>query len=356
MSFINTSIVICAFNEEKMLLSCLNSIKTNICSQTKVTEIIIVDNNSMDSTSDIALKFIKENNNDLLIRYLKIDHVPLTSSRNTAISYCKGSHIIFVDADALVEKGWLVAILSKFNENTPIVAGNVANLNTKSFFADLIYNSHYKWSKQHNKLIGANMAFKSSVFEFNNGFLGATGNRGDETLFLQEYVKNNPDKEIGFAKESIVYNEFPTSISAWLLQQYNGGSEYFKISKFNNKSFTIFAQEALRIVNTFFIPHLLLHLFIISSPLFIAHVALFLIRNIYKTNQIYSGFKSLCSQSKIFQAFLYIPVTFFGTLATDVGYVFQASISFNKEIDRGSAKISVVLHEVKSIKLIKLVD
>ena len=352
MNLTNVSVVVCAFNEEKFLLRCLNSIKSNINNLDKSAEIIIVDNSSFDSTGNIALKFVNENTKDLMIRYLKIAHVPLTSSRNTAISYCKGRFIVFVDADAVVDNDWLENILSEFNENTPIVAGNIANLNSKSYFSDFIYNSHYKCSLESNRLIGANMAFKHSVFESDNGFLSATGNRGDETLFLQEYVKNNPDMEIGFAKNSIVYNDFPNSLKEWLIQQYIGGREYLKISKFNNQSFINFLQEILRVINVFFLPHLFIHFFIISSPLFVFHLALFLLRNIYKVKHFYCGFKNLYNQRKLLLSIFYFPVTLFGALATDMGYVFQAFISFNKEIDKGQANISKVLHEVKSIKLI----
>ena len=353
MNLIKTSIVVCAFNEELMLSKCLNSIKTNICNQANTNEIIIIDNNSVDTTSDIALKFIEDNNN-LMIRYLKIEHVPLTSSRNTAISFCKGEYIVFVDADAIVGENWLVNILSKFNENTHIVAGNVTNYNNQSYFANFIYNSHYKCSLKTSRLIGANMGFKSSVFDMNNGFLAATGNRGDETLFLQQYVKNNPDHLIGFAEDSIVYNDFPNSLTEWLEQQYIGGREYLKISKFNNKNFTIFIQEFLRIVNITFFPHLLIFFFITSSsPLvFIMHLLFFMVRNIYKVKHYYCGCKTLKDQSKILQSILYIPVTFFGTLAIDLGYVVEATLSFNKKIDKTVAKTSKVLSEIKSIKLV----
>ena len=72
MNLTNVSVVVCAFNEEKFLLRCLNSIKSNINNLDKSAEIIIVDNSSFDSTGNIALKFVNENTKDLMIRYLKI--------------------------------------------------------------------------------------------------------------------------------------------------------------------------------------------------------------------------------------------------------------------------------------------
>ena len=62
MSSINTSIVICAFNEENCLLNCLQSVRSEIIENSESTELIIVDNESIDSTADIALNFINDNN------------------------------------------------------------------------------------------------------------------------------------------------------------------------------------------------------------------------------------------------------------------------------------------------------
>ena len=354
MTNILTSIIVCAFNEEKMLSNCLDSIKSSINSQADTTEIIIIDNNSSDCTSNIALNFISNNNNNLIVKYLKIEHVPLTSSRNTGISVSRGTYIIFVDADAIVGKDWLINILSEFNENTLIVAGNVGNINTKSYFADFIYNAHYKCSLRKDKYIGANMAFNRSVFELNHGFLGATGNRGDETLFFQEYLSRNPHQVIGFAKESFVYNDFPTSFFVWLNQQYIGGREYLKISKFNRKSAITISQEILRIANILFIPHLVVHFFYALSPFYIFHFILFLLRNIYKIEHCYCGFKNLFIERNFIQAFLFLPVTFFGVFLTDLGFMVQFILSFNKKIDKSDAKVSLVLSQVKSNKLNKM--
>ena len=350
MSNLITSVVVCAFNEEKRLKDCLNSIKSQIIASVENTEIIIVDNDSKDETSNIAIKFIQENDN-LMIRYFKIEHVPLTSSRNTAISFCQGNYIVFVDADAIVGDGWLKHILKEFNTNTTIVAGSVSNLNTDSLFAEFIYQSHFKCSLDKKPFIGANMAYKKSVFDHTGGFFSATINRGDETLFLQEYTSNNPDKKIGFAKNSIVYNDFPNTFLEWLKQQYTGGREYLNISKFKNKSLIDVLQEILRAINILFLPHLLIHFFVISSPLYFLHFILFLIRNIYKLKHCYCGSRNLFFKGNIFQAIMFFPVTIMGTLSTDCGFVLQAILSFNKVLDKSNAKVSKVINQIKSNKV-----
>ena len=351
MSSINTSIVICAFNEENCLLNCLQSVRSEIIENSESTELIIVDNESIDSTADIALNFINDNNEELIISYLRIKHVPLTSSRNTAISFCRGSYIIFLDADAIAGQYWLMNLLNQFEDNVSIVAGNVGNLNTNSLFAEFIFNSHYRCSLDAgSRLIGANMAFRSSVFESTGGFYAATSNRGDETLFLQEYISNNPEEVLGYAKNSIVYNDFPNNFAQWIKQQYEGGREYMRISKFNKKSYIMILKDSLRAINILFFAHLFLHIFVISSTLITLHFFLFLIRNFYKIRHFYCGFKRLLNKKNIFQSIMFIPVSFLGTMSTDLGSSIEAIISIGKIIDKSNAKVSLVLDKVNSKK------
>ena len=92
MSEINISVVVCAYNEEVELNNCLESIKLEIGVR-KDVEVIIVDNESNDRTGEIALDFILRCNNELRVRCLRIKHVSLTSSRNTALSYCRGTYV-----------------------------------------------------------------------------------------------------------------------------------------------------------------------------------------------------------------------------------------------------------------------
>jgi len=347
MSSIKSSVVVCAFNEEKRLYECLNSIKSQINHLN--TEILIVDNDSQDLTSEISKKFINENNN-LKIQFLKIKHVPLTSSRNTAISFCRGEFIFFVDADAEVGEGWLDHMINEFDENTSIVAGNISILNTNSFFANFIFYSHFTNSLKQNRFIGANMGFKSSVFEKYGGFFAATKNRGDETLFLQNYMNKNPTESLVFAEKSIVFNEFPENLFVWLDQQYKGGKEYFQILKFGKASKMQKLKQALRPLNILFFPHLLIHYFLVYSPFFGFHLFLFLFRNAYKYKHCFFGAKNLFNRGKIFQSFLFLPVTFLGTFFIDLGYVIKALSSINKTLDQNHANVGEVIENIKSSK------
>ena len=60
MAYRMISAIICTYNRERFLLKALNSIKTQSISLNLI-EVVIINNNSTDSTDLICKKFIKEN-------------------------------------------------------------------------------------------------------------------------------------------------------------------------------------------------------------------------------------------------------------------------------------------------------
>ena len=86
------SIVIPAFNAEKDIKNCLNSVlKQNY----QNIEIVVVDDGSTDNTYHIAKEYEK-------IIVLKNRKKGVSSARNYGIRHCTGEYITFVDADDLV--------------------------------------------------------------------------------------------------------------------------------------------------------------------------------------------------------------------------------------------------------------
>jgi glycosyltransferase involved in cell wall biosynthesis len=92
------SVIVPAYNEERYLGETLKSIqraKELLLKQDAVpTEIIVVDNESTDSTSDVALSFgasvVKETKRNI------------AKVRNAGASFAKGNVFVFIDADTIV--------------------------------------------------------------------------------------------------------------------------------------------------------------------------------------------------------------------------------------------------------------
>src|SRR3989344_5567500 len=91
------SVIIPAFNEEKTIGGCLNSIKNQSYKQ---MEIIVVDDGSSDSTRNIVKGFSD-------IKLLTQSHKGPGQARNLGASNAKGEILIFVDADMTFDKNFI---------------------------------------------------------------------------------------------------------------------------------------------------------------------------------------------------------------------------------------------------------
>ena len=117
----NTPLVSCiltTYNREALFVRALNS----IINQTyKNLQIIIVDDNSIDRTAEIALSF-----SDTRLLYIKHEmNFGLAKSRNTGMRYSRGEYICFLDDDDEWDKRKIERQLECFQESNCINLGMV---------------------------------------------------------------------------------------------------------------------------------------------------------------------------------------------------------------------------------------
>lgn len=124
---IDISVVIPAYNEEKILPKSLESLKNQKFSGT--FEIIVVDNDSTDSTLIIAKKMGAK------VIFEKIHRIAY--ARQAGFDNAKGSIIASTDADTIVPNDWLQKIFDTFQKDDKIIAisGNVRLFGAKSLRA-----------------------------------------------------------------------------------------------------------------------------------------------------------------------------------------------------------------------------
>ena len=96
---IETSFIIPAFNAERSIKDCLDSIYAQVVSPESF-EVILVDNNSKDQTIVIASRFP-------FLQIIKEPRQGRSYARNTGAREARGKFLAFVDSDVVLEKTWL---------------------------------------------------------------------------------------------------------------------------------------------------------------------------------------------------------------------------------------------------------
>lgn len=86
------SVIVPAYNAEKYLRETIDSI---LAQTVKPYEVIVIDDGSTDSTSDIAIAY------GGLVRCVRQTHGGPSKARNAGVDIAKGSYIAFLDADDL---------------------------------------------------------------------------------------------------------------------------------------------------------------------------------------------------------------------------------------------------------------
>ncbi|MDH3677741.1 MAG: glycosyltransferase [Nitrosopumilus sp.] len=116
--FLKVSVIIPAYNEEKVIRSTLESM---IETRYPQKEIIFVDDGSTDRTLDIARQF----KNEIIV--LHKENGGKASALNYGLVYAKGEIIAVVDADTIIGRNSLKEIVKGFENNKDVVAvaGNI---------------------------------------------------------------------------------------------------------------------------------------------------------------------------------------------------------------------------------------
>lgn len=112
------SVIVCTYNRWDLLASCLKSLASQCCDPS-LYEVIIIDNNSIDSPKEVAMRAIKENDN---FKYIHEPRQGLSYARNRGWREASGKYIAYIDDDAIAEEKWCSNILHYFSNISPVPA------------------------------------------------------------------------------------------------------------------------------------------------------------------------------------------------------------------------------------------
>jgi len=159
------SVIIAAHNEERTLARCLSAVLNQAY---KDYEILVVDNNSTDKTSEIIKKFQKK---DKKVRYVFEKRRGRGAARNAGIKEAKGEIIAMTDSDCIVPENWLSDITKPIiHEDEIAVTGSekeaITNYWTKNIQkADIDFYNINASGDYISHVDTKNFAIKSSIIK-----------------------------------------------------------------------------------------------------------------------------------------------------------------------------------------------
>ena len=213
------SVVICAYNAERTMQACLESLRTL---RYPNFEVIVVNDGSTDRTLEIAQQFPE-------FRIISQENKGLSAARNVGIAASTAEIVAFTDSDCVVDPDWLTYLSYTF-VNGGFVAVGGPNLPPpeESRTAACVASSpggptHVLLNDQVAEHIpGCNMAFRKDVLEKIGGFdpvFRAAGDDVDVCWRLQ-----NDGHVIGFSAAAMVWHFRRNTVKTYLKQQMGYGA------------------------------------------------------------------------------------------------------------------------------------
>ena len=195
------SVIITAYNAEKTIEKCLNSI---LDTKYNDYEIILVNDGSTDNTDKIIELFASDK-----IKYYKKENTGVADSRNFGIDKAKGDYITFVDSDDYVSSNYFENIDKYINEGIDIIKrkaiivkdnkeekikGATFNVTTgedafnKLCFTDKYLDTLWSYIIKKSLFIDNNLYFEKGRFHEDFGLLPLLILKAKKMVSLDDYV------------------------------------------------------------------------------------------------------------------------------------------------------------------------
>ncbi len=220
-----TSVIIITRNRAKSLVNCLRSIEKQ---SVLPSEVIIIDNASVDETKEVVEKFSKTLN----LRYLYQPIVSISISRNAGIALAKGDVLLITDDDCVATRNWIKNTIASHLKHPHAVAiqGRVISIPKESLYSLIL-------QKQREVRITMSRVTPSGIL-----YLG-TDNASIKKIFLEHmeisfhetirYTGDDMDVAaqiftkkgvILFDKDILVFHKERKNLKDFLLQRYRNGA------------------------------------------------------------------------------------------------------------------------------------
>lgn len=176
------SVVIAAYNTEKYIAKCLESLKKQ--TYTDFEAIVVVDG-ATDKSSDICEEFSKQDSRFITV-YRK--NGGLAAARNTGIERCRAEYIAFVDSDDYVSSDYLEILVNAIERNGCDISA------CGYILEDENGNEMYRTSRR-NELMDNEMFLNNMLIPINRSYGAFVWNKLYKNEIIGKYNIRFPDEK-----------------------------------------------------------------------------------------------------------------------------------------------------------------
>jgi glycosyltransferase involved in cell wall biosynthesis len=220
----DASIVICTCDRADLLRQALKHLAASSLPRECTCEVIVVDNNSSDHTSDVVEEFKGES--ACAVRYVFECEPGLSNARNSGVRQAAGDLVIFTDDDVRVSEHWLAKFGVAFRETeADCIGGRILpdwEVPPPKWLGQELYNQlalldlgRERIQVDRPCLWGANVGFRRSVFEEHGMFNTSLGRRpgrlyaGEESDMIRRVLGGGGSA--WYCPELLVHHRIPVS-------------------------------------------------------------------------------------------------------------------------------------------------
>lgn len=212
------SVIVCAYNAERTMDSCLASLQElNYPNY----EVIVVNDGSSDRTLEITQRYD-------YVRLISQENKGLSVARNVGMTAATGEIVAYTDSDCMADPDWLTYLVAKFlSSGVAAVGGPNLSPPEDSLVPACVAVSpgvptHILLSDEvAEHIAGCNMAFRREVLEEINGFNPIFRTAGDDVDIC--WRVQDRGYTIGFSPTAIVWHFRRNTVVAYLKQQQGYG-------------------------------------------------------------------------------------------------------------------------------------
>ena len=206
------SIIIPAYNTEKMIGECLDALRAQVSA---ADEIIVVDDGSRDATRKVAQA--------RCVRVIAQENRGAAAARNIGAQNARGDILLFIDGDCVPERNWVQAMLVPFAD--PEIVGASGMKQTKQHgivprFIQMEFDYRYENERARRYIDfvdSGTAAYRRAIFLGNGGFDTHLSDAEDVDL---SYRLSERGYRMAFVENAVVYDPHPESLIEYLRRKF----------------------------------------------------------------------------------------------------------------------------------------